>query len=138
MPALVEIPTNVPIVSNRSMKRNVNTATSMSRLKRLSRLNWSITGAGEGGVLKKPFHWVIPRGIPMNVVVRMPSNRAPVTFRISRTAVRNRPMNVSMTCGLVMSPSETSVASLLTIMPDCCSMIRKSTISGKCTDRNLT
>ena len=54
MPDFTDTPTTVPMVSNISMKRNVNTTTSISQLKILPHSNWQKISDIEGGVETMP------------------------------------------------------------------------------------
>ena len=79
--AFVLTPTSVPTVSNKSMKRNVKTMTSISRVKMLCHSNLQNIGAIDSGVETMPLNSVIPIGMPMTVVTRIPMSIAPLTFK---------------------------------------------------------
>ena len=117
MPARLETPMRVPIVSNMSMKRKVKTQMTMSSERIFDHSNFSRMGAMLGGVSTTPFSVVMPRGMPMMVVTMMPMSSAPVTLRTISTAEKMMPKHASSTPGVCRSPKATRVASLLTTMP---------------------
>ena len=92
IPALVETPIMVPIVSNISMNRNVDTAIIISILNIFSHSNWNAIGSIEGGALIKPSNWVNPIGMPIIVVISIPSSMPPATFLMTKKAVTIMPM----------------------------------------------
>ena len=79
-PLPYDTPNSVPMVSKRSTNRNVNTTMSMSIVKILSHSNLRKMGSIEGGVLSNPVYSVMPIGMPMIVVARMPNMSAPFTL----------------------------------------------------------
>ena len=120
IPALVITPTSVPMVSNISTKRKVNTTMSISLVNICFHSNWQKMGSMEGGALNTPSNRVIPIGIPINVVSNIPRSRAPLTFLTSSTAVNTRPMIPNRAGPDVISPSPSSVTSLFTIIRAFC------------------
>ena len=115
--ALVQTPTRVPTVSNISMKRNVNTTTSISRVKILSHSNWQKIGAIESGVDNTPLNSVTPIGIPIIIVMRIPRRIAPGTLRANRKPVMNKPIRARRAGPEVILPRVTIVALSATTTP---------------------
>ena len=111
MPARLDTPIRVPMVSNISMKRKVSTTIIISTVKILCHSNCQRMGSIEGGVDMIPLYWVTPRGIPTMVVTRMPMSREPVTFLTSMAAVIRMPKMPSSTAGSWRLPMVTNVAS---------------------------
>ena len=99
MPALVQTPTSVPIVSNISMKRKVK------------------IGETEGGTSTSPCISVMPIGMPISVVARIPMSRLPGTFLMTSTLVRMMPITPSRAEPSVILPMVTKVASLAATIP---------------------
>ena len=79
-PARWLTPISVPMVSNMSIKRKVNTTTNMSRVKMFSHWNLQKIGSIDSGVDTTPWKFVMPIGMPMSMVVSTPSSIAPGTF----------------------------------------------------------
>ena len=125
IPALVVTPTRVPIVSNISTKRNVNTTTIISLVNILCHSNCQKIGSIEGGVLKIPSNLVIPIGIPINVVIRIPNSNAPLTPLTRRREVTTKPIIPSKAGPEVIFPMLISVASLFTMIPAFCSPMKE-------------
>ena len=117
IPDFTETPTTVPMVSNMSMKRKVNTMATISQDRIWLHSNLQKIGSIEGGVDITPLKLVTPIGIPIRVVAMMPSSMPPLTLRITRTDVIRKPIIDRMTAGSENEPSATEVASLLTMMP---------------------
>ena len=117
MPALVQTPTSVPIVSNISMKRKVKTMTTISMEKTLEKSNWQKIGETEGGTSTSPCISVMPIGMPMSVVARIPMSRLPGTFLMTSTLVRMMPITPSRAEPSVILPMVTKVASLAATIP---------------------
>ena len=115
--ALVHTPTSVPTVSNISIKRNVNTTTTMSSVKILSSSNWQKIGAIDSGCDTTPLNSVTPIGIPISMVTRIPISIAPGVLRINIKPVITRPIRANSAEPPVMSPRVTSVESLATTTP---------------------
>ena len=81
-------------------------------------------GSIDDGADVTPWNSVMPMGMPITMVIRTPKSIAPCTFLIYRKPVISRPMMPSSAEPLVTSPSVTSVASLLAIMPADCKPIK--------------
>ena len=67
-----------------------------------------------------PSRCVIPIGIPMIVVMRIPTRSPPLMWRIVKNEQITIPMIASKALPLVQSPRTTNVASLFTIIPAFC------------------
>ena len=117
IPALVHTPTSVPMVSNMSMKRNVNTTISISIVKIWWNSNLQNIGAMDGGVSMMPLKFVMPIGIPMSAVARIPMSSEPGTFLITSTEVMIIPITPSRAEPPVSLPMVTNVAEFSTMMP---------------------
>ena len=117
IPDFTDTPTTVPIVSNMSMKRNVNTMPTICQENTWDQSNWQKIASMLGGVDITPLYWVTPIGIPMMVVAMMPISMPPRTLRITSAEVRTRPTIARMTVLSDKSPSVTKVASLPAITP---------------------
>ena len=120
MPARWLTPISVPMVSNISIKRKVNTTTNISSVKMFSHWNLQKIGSIEDGADITPLKSVIPIGIPIAIVANTPRSIAPGTFLIYRKPVISKPMMPSNAGPSVMLPSVTSVASLLMMISDFC------------------
>ena len=64
----------------------------ISAVKILDHSNFMKIGSMLGGMLEKPSRLVIPIGIPINVVARIPIKSAPLTFFTKRTEVSTIPI----------------------------------------------
>ena len=117
IPAFMETPTTVPMVSNISMKRKVNTTTSISQLSTWSQANWQKIGLIPGTSRLNSPNFVTPIGMPMMVVMTMPMSRAPLTLSASSPPVMKKAMIASTAVGSERSPRPTRVAGLSTMMP---------------------
>ena len=71
----------------------------------------------DGGAETTPVNFVMPIGIPISEVTRIPISRLPRTFSTTRADVMKKPMMARMTSGLPRSPRATEVDSLLTMRP---------------------
>ena len=100
MPARSLTPIIVPMVSNISINKNVNTQITISRLNMLLHSNLQKMGARLGGALMiDDERLVMPIGMPMMVTSKMPISKAPVTLRTSSTALITMPMQARSTAG---------------------------------------
>ena len=115
--AFFDTPITVPIVSNISMKRNVNTTISISHERMLWNSNLQKMGATEGTELTTPSNLVIPNGIPMIAVTMIPISIAPGTLRIIITEVITRPTMASRAGPLVIEPRVMIVPPSSTMIP---------------------
>ncbi len=122
--AFKETAMTVPIVSNISTKRNVNTTISISHERIWLHSNWRKMGAIEGGVETILSKWVTPIGMPMRAVRRIPHRRPPMTFRTTSSPQMTRPMSASRMEGLLKVARATCVLSLETMIPQFCRPIK--------------
>ena len=77
IPARVETPTKVPKVSKMSTNKKVKTTKAISVVKTLSHSNFMKIGSIDGGMPKTLSKWVMPMGMPIKVVIKMPSKSEP-------------------------------------------------------------
>ena len=115
IPARVVTPITVPIQSNKSTNKRVNTMVAISAVKMFFHSNFMKIGSIEGGVLKIPSKLVMPIGIPIKVVARIPIRSAPFTLRTKRIDVKPIPMIPNKPEPEVNLPKLTSVAGLSTM-----------------------
>ena len=87
----------------------------ISAVKILLHSNFMKIGSMEGGMLKIPSILVMPIGIPIKVVARIPMRSAPLTFRTNRMEVSPIPMTPNKPEPEVNLPKLTRVAGLSTI-----------------------
>ena len=113
--ARVVTPMTVPIQSNRSTNNNVKTMVAISVVKILFHSNFMKMGSMEGGMLKTPSRLVMPIGMPMMVVARIPIRSAPLMLRTNRMEVNPMPMIPNKPEPEVSLPKLTRVAGLSTI-----------------------
>jgi hypothetical protein len=85
------------MVSNISMNRKVSTTIIISSVKTLWNSNFQKIGSIDGGAEMMPVKFVMPRGMPIAVVTRIPMSRAPVTFLTSKADVNKIPNILSST-----------------------------------------
>ncbi len=103
-------PTNVPTVSNISINNNVNNAINILGVNILCHSNLKNIGLKLGGALKKLVGTlVISIGIPINVVITIPINRAPLIFLANKIPVIKIPIIASNASPLVILPKATIV-----------------------------
>ena len=124
----------VPIVSNISMNRKVNTTTSISQLRILWNSNWQKIGetlCGRDTSCRAPASLcancvtaapvagsLITR--PISVVMMIPMRMPPRTFSITRPAVIIKPIIATRAVPWVIFPRVTSVESEFTMIPAFC------------------
>ncbi len=106
--ALEDKPKSVPMVSTKSITSTLMITPANPQVKAPCILIFIKIGSMEGGILKSA-EGSGTRPVTRNatVMTAMPTSRAPVIFRISRTAVRRRPPRLSSTGSLAILASST-------------------------------